>query len=180
MADISVFTVLGTLLFGWVLFPLFVPVHGIYRRTDVEEEEYLELVQFGPIISGKRNVDGGNQLYSGFQTFWWLKLKRRDYGLPALIAQGFPEIIAKKINGTITARLKLSRSGRVLRGTLIPQKILFDEATERVLSRRYEGAAGRAFEKTNLTELPVLKAQGVAQTNLPPPDKVKQKRKKTF
>jgi len=182
--DIGPYSVIAGILVLWALFPILFPVHGIWRRDNSQrnsEDEFIEIEQFGPIVSGKRSVDGGNHLYSGFQTFIFVWLKRRDYGIPALIAQGFPESIAKKINGSITARLRVRRAGRkLLVGTFRPQRILFDEESTRVMSRNYDAASPRRFMLTNLTELPSAKVE-VKRTGLPPPDAAKKKkRKQTF
>ncbi len=178
MEDIGAFGIIAALFVVWLLFPLAFPVRGIWKRDD--EEEFLEIDQFGPIVSGKRNVDGGNHMYSGFQTFFFVWLKRRDFGIPSLIAQGFPEAIAKKINGSVTARLRLWRSGRkLLVGSFRPQRILFDESTVRVMSRRYDRKSPRRFVLTNLHELPSGKVE-VKRTGLPPPDVAPKKKKRTF
>lgn len=178
MADIGLYSVLGTLFVLWVMFPFAFPVTGIWKRDG--ENEFIQFEQFGPIVSGRRSVDGGNQMYSGFQLFLWLRVKRRDYGLPALISQGFPEVIAKKINGSIVARLTLRRAGKSrLVGTFRPMKILFDEPTAKVLGRHYEGAQVRAFDLTNLTELPSAKVE-TKRSNLPPPAPKVKNKKNTF
>jgi len=176
--EFSIATVIFAIVLIWVLFPFFFPISGIYKR-DVDDE-YIQFEQFGPIVTGKRNVDGGNQLYSGFQNFIWLSLKRRDYGLPALIAQGFPEVIAKKLNGSIVAQMKLRRRGKELVGSFIPQKILFDESSIRILSRHYQPASLRHYARANLSELPTLKVEAKKQENLPPLAAKKIQRKNTF
>jgi hypothetical protein len=177
--DIGIYSVIGAIFVLWVLFPIAFPVSGIWKRDG--DEEYIEVEQFGPIVTGKRSVDGGNHLYSGFQIFIFLWLKRRDFGIPALIAQGFPENIAKKINGSVTARLRARRASRqILLGAFRPQRILFDEASNRVMSRSYEAATPRRFVLTNLHELPSTKVE-VKRTGLPPPDAAKKKKhKQTF
>ena len=178
MADIGLYSVLGALGVAWVLFPFFFPVGGIWKREG--DNEHIQFEQFGPVVSGKRSIDGGNHMYSGFQIFWWLRLKRRDYGFPALIAQGFPEVIAKKINGSIVARLTLRRASRDrLVGSFTPMRIQFDGPTAQVLGRHYEASQPRAFDRTNLAELPAAKVE-VKRTQLPPPPPQTKKKKNTF
>lgn len=178
MSDIGVYSVLGALFVAWILFPFAFSVTGIWKREG--DAEHIQFEQFGPIISGRRSVDGGNQMYSGFQFFIWLRVKRRDYGLPALIAQGFPEAIAKKVNGSIVARLTLRRAGKKrLVGSFTPMKIQFDEATVSVLGRHYEASQPRVFDLTNLSELPASKVE-IKRSNLPPPAPQAKKKRNTF
>jgi len=166
----------------WTLYASLRSVEGVWKREDVEDE-YMQLVQFGPFITGKRNVDGGNHLFSGTYTFGSVRLTRRDFGIPHLIAAGFPSVIAKKINGSVMAKVHLSRRDRRhLEGVFIPQKILFDEPSVRVLSRHYQHGIERNYVLTDLSTLPQPKAgrSSVRSAPLPAPVVEKKKRGNTF
>jgi hypothetical protein len=177
---VSAFVALVAYLAIWVGWASLKPVAGVWHReSDGVEEEYIQIEQFGPFITAKRNVDGGNQMYTGLQTFNRVRLVRRDYGIPALIQAGFPAAIAKKINGTVMAKLSVKRrSDKLLDGEFRPQKVLFDEASAQVLSRQYQGAIARAYHKTDLEELPSLKSSGPRHANLPKPDPAPTKKKR--
>ena len=164
----------------WVGFATMYPIEGIWHRdSDGIEEEYIQIEQFGPFISGKRNVDGGNHVYSGLQTFTRVRLLRRDFGIPALIQAGFPAVIAKKINGSVMAKLVIKRRGpKLLTGLFRPQKVLFDEASAQVLSRQYQPAIARTYRLTELTELPNLKTGAPRHSPLPAPDQQSKKKKR--
>jgi hypothetical protein len=181
-SEIYIFVGLVSLIAIWLLYAALNSVEGIWRREDAEDE-FLQLEQFGPFVTGKRNVDGGNHIYSGTLTFGTLKLVRRDWGIPHLIAAGFPAVIAKKINGSVMAKVRLRRRTRKrLEGVFVPQKILFDEPSARVLSRDYQHAIERNYVLTDLNTLPQSKAakSGPRSASLPPPTVEKKKRGNTF
>ena len=166
----------------WVGYASMRPIEGVWKRYDVDDE-FVQIEQFGPFLSGRRNIDGGNHVFVGLQTFNRISLVRRDFGIPALIAAGFPPVIAKLVNGSIMAKLKLKRrKDGFLIGSFRPQKVLFDEASARVLSRHYLQAVSRAYQLTDLTALPGS-TKGVTKTRhseLPAPDAAKKKRRNTF
>lgn len=168
----------------WVAYASVFPVEGIWHRaSDGIDEEYLQLEQFGPFVTGKRNLEGGNQTFTGLQTFNRVRLVRRDFGLPALIHAGFPATIAKKINGSVMARLSIKRRGKTLLvGSFRPQKVLFDEASSQVLSRHYQPPIAREYKRTTLTELPSFKSEVKTRpAQLPTPETGKnKKRRNTF
>lgn len=179
---VEIFVGIVVLIALWMLYAALTSVEGIWRRED-GEEELLELTQFGPFITGKRNVDGGNHVYSGTLTFGSLRLVRRDWGLPHLIAAGFPAVIAKKINGSVMAKVRLKRkTPKRLEGVFIPQKILFDEPSARVLSRDYQYPIERNYVLTDLKTLPAQKSgkSNTRAANLPAPVQEKKKRGNTF
>lgn len=184
MDDTGVYIFVGIVAYLalWLGYAALRPIEGIWKRTDAEDE-YVSFTQFGPFISGKRNVDGGNHVYLGMQTFNRVRLVRRDYGIPALIAVGFPPNIAKAVNGSVMAKLTLKRrADGALSGSFRPQKVLFDEATGSVLSRHYQAATPRLYTLTELTALPAS-TKGVARTRhaeLPAPEQAKKKRRNTF
>lgn len=176
------FVVLVVYLAAWFAFPNIYPVAGVWHReSDGMEEEYILIEQFGPFVTAKRNVDGGNHQYTGIQTFSRLRMVRRDFGIPALITAGFPAVIAKKINGSVMAKLSVKRqSEKLLVGVFRPQKVLFDEASAQVLGRRYQPAIPRTYHRTELKELPNTKASAQRHANLPKPEEVKKKKRNTF
>lgn len=102
---IAVLIVILSVLIALFVSPVFFPVSGIWK--DVHAEDYLSLETFGPFVSGKKNLLGGNAIFSGVQILAWLFLKRRDYGVQALTVKGLSEQQAKKINGCIAARICL-------------------------------------------------------------------------
>jgi hypothetical protein len=181
--DVAVYVVVGggAFLAAWVLYASLHPVEGVWRREDAPEELVL-FEQFGPFVTGKRNVEGGNHQYSGVMTFSRLKLSRRDFGIPHLISVGFPESIAKKINGSVMASITLHlASANRLEGLFSPQKILFDEPSVRVMSRDYQMPVARNYVRTDLRTLPPHDSQAKARgAALPPPPAVKKKRGNTF
>lgn len=177
---VYVFVTLIVYLAVWITFATIYPVDGIWHRdSDGLEEEYIQIEQFGPFVTAKRNVDGGNHQYSGLQTFNRIRLSRRDFGIPALIAAGFPAVIAKKINGSIMAKLSVKRQGpKVLVGLFRPQKVLFDESSAQVLSRKYQPPIERVYRLTELTELPNTKSSAPRHSTLPKPDEQSKKKKR--
>ncbi len=182
--DIAVYVFVGIVAYvaTWTLHAATHSIEGIWRRED-GEDELVQFTQFGPFVTGKRNVEGGNHMYSGTLTFSRLTLRRRDFGLPHLIAAGFPKVIAKKINGSVMAKLSLRRRNpKRLEGVFVPQKILFDEPSARVLSRQYQPAIARNYVRTELANLPGRAQQATPRSaGLPPPEaKAKKKKGNTF
>ncbi len=99
-------------------------------------KETVTLGQFGPFIVGRREVSDGYQTYSGFIFGRHIRLKRRDFGLPHLMEQGFPEGVAKKLEGEVMGHLRLTLSSDrlFLEGEFVPYKIVFSHTPPKVTS----------------------------------------------
>lgn len=140
----------------WVLAALVFRVSGTWERvlTDEEKErgarpERITFSQTGPFITGRRDVTGGHQEFSGFLIGRTLKLKRRDHGVPALMAQGFPEPIAKLLDGEVMAKLdlRLTEGGTHLVGSFTPQKVEFTHRPPRVTSAYFLKPQPRSYRR---------------------------------
>jgi hypothetical protein len=124
----------------WVLSTFVWRMAGTWQRVLTDEEidegqraERVTLAQLGPFVTGRRDVRGGFQEYSGLAFGWTVSLTRRDHGQEALEAMGFPEGVAKKLSGEVMAKLKLTLvDGVELRGTFEPMKVEFTHQPPRV------------------------------------------------
>lgn len=122
---------LGALLLGWLVRGFLVRIAGTWERVDEGVKpgtrELISLVQFGPFVRGRRMMKGGFQEYTGWIWGRTVSLARRDHGEGLIVAQGFPKELVPEIDGTVTARLKLTLSAdaRAIFGTFMPQKIEF-------------------------------------------------------
>ncbi|MBK8013254.1 MAG: hypothetical protein IPK13_18100 [Deltaproteobacteria bacterium] len=115
----------------WVIWGFTVRVQGTWARVDeglkVGQTEHICLVQFGPFVRGRRLVPGGFQELTGLlrgRTIW---ITRRDHGEELIVNQGFPRELVGEIDGSVTAKMKLTLSadGRAIFGSFTPQKIEF-------------------------------------------------------
>lgn len=148
--------VLGTLL------SLFYPIGGTWERMpqgnpSIWNRERIVLKQLSIIITGKQMVSGGTQKFFGFAFGPFVWLKRRDYGLQALINEGFPEPIAKLIQGRVLLHLnlKLSSDKLFLKGHAIPFKVEFFQDGSGIKSVHKLDPIPRDYHRTELT--PVTK-----------------------
>ncbi len=138
---------------GWWLVRGFtIRVSGTWERVDEGlrpgQFERITLVQFGPFVRGRRLMRGGFQELNGMLRGRSIAMTRRDHGQDMIIDQGFPKEVAAAIDGTVTARMRLTLSadGRAIFGTFTPQKIEFTyrppEITRRIFLepsyRRYK------------------------------------------
>ncbi len=124
----------------WVVRGLLVRVQGTWERVDEEASgppEVVYFAQLGPFVRGRRLVPGGFQEYTGLMRGRTMFMTRRDHGVPMIEAQGFPKLVATEIDGSVTARLRLTLSadGRVLHGTFVPQRIEFTHQPPAVTRR---------------------------------------------
>ena len=164
-AHIVVLAVAGGVAFVWLLTTFLFRVTGTWERdlTAAEREEgvrpeRITLGQLGPLVTGRRDVAGGHVEFSGVLIGRTLKLTRRDHGVRALVGLGFPEPIAQKLDGEVTARLELQLKGGVLplflEGSFTPQKVEFTHQPPRITRsyflapqpRRYRKIDGAAVE----------------------------------
>ena len=125
----------------WLALSLLIRVGGTWVRELSDEElargerpETIELSGLGPYISGRAEVDGGHQEFTGLLIGRTLHLRRRDHGLDSLLAAGYPEPIAKKRDGEEAARLKLKLDGDRLSGGFTAQKVEFTHQPPRITS----------------------------------------------
>ncbi len=133
----------GLVALGWFVSGFLVRVTGTWERVDEDVQsgrvERITLVQFGPFVRGRRMMKGGFQEFSGTLSGRNLRLARLDHGKAMLMAQGFPDWVAEAIDGTATARfrLTLSRDGRVIFGTFQGQKVEFTHQPAKITARRF-------------------------------------------
>lgn len=122
---------IGLLFAIWVLRGFMVRVSGTWERVDEGlrpgQSELIHLVQFGPFVRGRRIMPGGFQEYTGMLRGRTIFMTRRDHGEPFIVGQGFPKELAREIDGSVTAKLRLTLSadGTAIFGTFTPQKIEF-------------------------------------------------------
>jgi len=127
----------------WIIRGLMVKVSGSWERVDegmpAGQREHLSLVQFGPFIRGRRMMTGGFQEYTGILRGRTVFLTRRDHGRELIVNQGFPPELVPEIDGTVTAKLRmtLSADGSAIFGTFTPQKIEFTYRPPAITQRLY-------------------------------------------
>jgi len=160
----------GVLLLAWFMLGFLRPVTGTWERVDEDVQqgrvERITLVQFGPFVRGRRMMKGGFQEYSGYLTGRSVTIGRIDHGKAMIMSQGFPDAIAEEIDGTLTARMKLtlSRDGRAIFGTFTPQKIEFTHQPPKVTRRLF---LEPSFRRYKLVSRQVLETEIVDES--PPP-----------
>lgn len=93
-------------------------------------------------------MKGGFQEYTGILRGRTIFMTRRDHGQELLRAQGFPEAIIPEIDGTITAKMRmtLSADGSAIFGTFTPQKIEFTHKPPSVTRRVFLDATFRRYK----------------------------------
>lgn len=136
----------------WIARGFMVRVSGTWQRVDEGvtrgQTELLTLVQFGPFVRGRRMMKGGFQEYTGLLRGRTIFMTRRDHGQDLLKAQGFPEAVIPEIDGTVTAKLRmtLSADGSAIFGTFTPQKIEFTHQPPSVTRRVYLDDTHRRYK----------------------------------
>lgn len=142
----------GLAVLGWFVMGFLVPITGTWERVDEDvvasRPERITLVQFGPFVRGRRMMKGGFQEFSGYVTGRSVTIGRIDHGKAMIMSQGFPEAIAEEVDGTLTARLKLtlSQDARALFGTFAPQKIDFTFHPPKITSRAFQEPSFRRYK----------------------------------
>lgn len=151
--------ILALLVLG-ILLSLLFPVGGTWERTTGENQsiwdrERIILKQFGSIIFGKQIVPGGFQKFFGFALGPSIWLKRKDYGVQALMHEGFPEPIAKLAQGRVLLHLtlKLTSDRLFLKGYATPMKVEFYEDGSGIKSIRPVEPAPRTYHRSELTSV---------------------------
>ena len=156
LLKMGLIVILAALALAWALSALFFRVSGTWLRELSERDrargvqpERIELTQLGPFVSGRRELPGGYQEFSGVLLWSTLRLKRRDCGEALLVAQGFPKHIAPLLDGQVTARLvlRVEAGGAVLRGSFTPQEINFTHQPPRITSRVYRAPEPRSYTR---------------------------------
>jgi len=153
----------GSALVAWVASTFVFRVAGTWERllTPGEREagarpERITLAQLGPLVTGRRDVAGGHQEYSGLAVGRRLRLTRRDHGVRALASLGFPEPVAQRLDGEVMARLDLQlRDGVLLTGTFTPQKVEFTHQPPRITRSYFLAPQTRSFRRVDSVAVPV-------------------------
>jgi hypothetical protein len=141
----------ATLLF-WIVRGFMVRVTGTWERVDEGmkpgQSERITLVQFGPFVRGRRMMKGGFQEYTGLLRGRGLYMTRRDHGTDMIIGQGFPKEISAEIDGTVTAKLRLTLSAdsQAIFGTFTPQKIEFTYRPPAITRRSFLEPSFRRYK----------------------------------
>lgn len=156
--DLIVWIILlcGILLFAMLLTSLFYSFSGVWERMDevspVVARERIRLAQFGPLVLGNCNVVGGQQSFFGFALGPALWLRRRDRGVPFLAREGFPEAIAKQVEGQIMARyrMRLASDRNFMNGIFIPYRVEFSLQPPRVTAMHAQAAVSRRYRRVEL------------------------------
>ncbi len=139
----------------WIVASFVTRIAGTWERVLTDDEieegqrpERMELAQLGPFVTGRRDVTGGHQEFSGYLLGRSLRMVRRDHGVDSLTALGFPEGIAKQLDGEVTARLKLRIvEGVYLEGVFIPQKVEFTHRPPKVTKAYYLEPQPRRYRR---------------------------------
>jgi hypothetical protein len=153
----------GGALAAWVASTFVFRVGGTWERTlsAAEREsgaraERITLAQLGPLVTGRRDVPGGHQEFSGLLVGRRLRLTRRDHGVKALVGMGFPEPIAQRLDGEVTATLELDlRDGVLLSGTFTPQKVEFTHQPPRITRSYFLTPQPRTYRRIDVLAVPV-------------------------
>lgn len=148
---------LALLILGSILGLMF-PIRGTWERmTDSNQSiwnrERMVLKQFGMIVVGHQTVPGGAQKFFGFAFGPSVWLKRRDYGINALKQEGFPEPIAKLVQGKVLLylNLKLSPDRLFLTGHATPMKVEYFEDGSGVKNIHPVEPITRSYRRSELT-----------------------------
>ena len=149
--------VAALILLVWIIRGFMVRIQGTWERVDEDapqtSREVVYFAQLGPFVRGRRLVNGGFQEYTGIMRGRTMFMTRRDHGKAMIVSQGFPEKLVPEIDGTVTARLRLTLSadGKALFGTFIPQKIEFTRRPPAVTRRTYLDAQFRRYRLVSRT-----------------------------
>jgi hypothetical protein len=147
----------------WMLSTVVFRVSGTWERelSPSEREagaaaERITLGQLGPLVTGRRDVPGGYQELSGILIGSSVWLTRRDHGVRALTAMGFPEPVAKKLDGEVMAKMELRlRGGVLLEGTFMPQKVEFTHQPPRITRSYFLASQPRRYRRLDAVAIAV-------------------------
>ena len=154
--------VLFTLLFLLVGLGFLYPVSGVWERMEDEQDKNLyakdqmTLAQLGPLVMGKQELASGRRSFLGLMFGPYLVMRRRDYGTSLLMKQGFPEPIAKQLEGQVMVRLrlKLSSDRLFLNGQYVPYKVEFNLEPPSVTSMHALKPVARNYRRVELIRSP--------------------------
>ncbi|MBI2570086.1 MAG: hypothetical protein HYV63_24045 [Candidatus Schekmanbacteria bacterium] len=112
--------------------------------------ERIRVTQIGPWVRARKELSGGWHDYKGTFNGRRLRLKRRDFGVDLLTAQGFPLAIARMLNGSVMARLELqiTPDGKRLEGVFYPHRVQFRKEPPKILSREYLPPKNRTWQRS--------------------------------
>lgn len=141
----------------WMALAFIFRVSGTWERdlTTTEREagaspERVTFGQLGPFVTGRREVPGGYHELSGIILGRTLRLTRRDHGVKALSAMGFPDPVAKKLDGEVMAKMELRvRGGVFLEGTFTPQKVEFTHQPPRITRSYFLASQKRRYRRVD-------------------------------
>ena len=179
--QLRVVVIVGLLASGalWIVASYVFSMAGTWERVLRDDEvaegnrtERITLAQIGPFVTGRRDIPGGHQELSGFSLGRSLSLTRRDHGVQSLVALGFPQPIAKQLDGEVTARLKLNLTGggTTLEGVFIPQKFEFTHRPPKITGSTYLSPQPHLYRRVTPIEAQVL-LQGALGEPVPLVDK---------
>ena len=143
---------IGFLFLVWAIRGFLIRITGTWERVDEGlrpgQKEVVTLVQFGPFVRGRRMMKGGFQEYTGLLQGRTIFMTRRDHGKEMIVGQGFPREIAGEIDGTVTAKLRLTLSadGQAIFGTFTPQKIEFTYRPPEITRRLFLEPSFRRYK----------------------------------
>lgn len=160
----------ATFILAAFLFSLVYAFGGIWERMDdlskTATRERIKLAQFGFIVIGSRIVVGGQQSFFGFAFANTLWLRRRDKGMAFLTHEGFPEGVAKQVEGQVMARyrLHLSKDRQFINGVFIPYRVEFSADPPRVTAMHPQAPLPRKYRRLDLVvEKEVIAASTTAE-----------------
>ena len=140
------------------LLSLLYPIGGTWERMSdqnqsIWDRERAILKQWGPVIFGTQTVSGGIQKFFGFAFGPVVWLHRKDYGIQALINAGFPENIARVVQGRVMLHmnLKLSSDKLFLKGSATPFKVEFYPDSSEVKAVHTLDPTPRSYRRAELT-----------------------------
>ncbi len=158
MLEVVLLVVVMLLVGAWALLGVIYSISGTWERDDIENQdsalgrERVTLAQFGPLVLGRREVAGGYQSFFGIGFANTFYLSRRDHGQLLLKKEGFPEPIAKLLEGEIMMRMKLkiSPDKLFLAGLCEPYKVEFTHEPPRITAKRRVAPAPRRYRRVEL------------------------------
>jgi hypothetical protein len=164
---------IGAAVAFWLIRGFMIRVTGTWERVDEGlrpgQVERITLVQFGPFVRGRRMMKGGFQEFTGLLRGRGLVMTRRDHGAEMIINQGFPKEISSEIDGTVTAKLRLTLSadGQAIFGTFTPQKIEFTYRPPAITRRAY---LEPSFRRYRLISRDILDTEPAEESGAGAPD----------
>ena len=140
-----------------VILSLIFSVSGVWERIEKSGEgeavrERITLGQFGPFIVGRRDLAGGHQTFFGLAFANRIWLRRRDFGVSILVKQGFPQEIARQLEGQVMVHLnlQLSHDRLFLNGVVVPYKVEFTHQPPRVTAMHALEPIARSYRRVEL------------------------------